>query len=167
MSTIHAQFEGFIGEPSTRYTREGTKVVSFSLCVNHVRKTPNGWEPAGEDWVRCSCFGRQADLAEANLNKGDGLRVEGNITAGAYLREGRPQASINCSVTNMAKFLRLPKKETAPEEAPANEWDDSVSPAEQLAIDAQAAEQPAEQPKPKSKKGKGKADVEEDADIPF
>lgn len=60
-------------DPEVRHTRQGDKVVSFSLATDRWKKG----DPT--DWHTIVCFGKTADFAEKYVTKGSSVAVKGAI----------------------------------------------------------------------------------------
>lgn len=70
------QFIGRLGkDPETRYLANGDAVTNFSLAVGWKTK-----EKEGVEWVRCTAFGKLADIAGQYLVKGKQCYVSGRMT---------------------------------------------------------------------------------------
>ncbi len=71
-----------------RYTQNSsTAIANYTLAVNRPYKQ-NGEQEA--DFLRCTAFGKMAELAEKYLAKGMRVAVEGRIQTGSYTnRDGQ------------------------------------------------------------------------------
>lgn len=70
------QFIGHVGrDPETRYTAAGDAVTNFSLGVGWKTKDKEGTE-----WVRCTAFGKVAEIAGEYLRKGKQCYVAGRMS---------------------------------------------------------------------------------------
>lgn len=64
-----------------RKTATGTSVVSFTLAVNRRMKTEG--QPDA-DFIRCTAWGKQAEIMSQYLSKGSQIGVDGRIQTGQY-----------------------------------------------------------------------------------
>lgn len=70
------QFIGRLGkDPETRFMPSGDAVTNFSLAVGW-----KGKEKEGTEWVRCSTYGKLAEIAGKYLEKGKQCYVSGRMT---------------------------------------------------------------------------------------
>jgi single-strand DNA-binding protein len=67
------------GDPEVRYTATGTKLVSFNVAVNQVRKGPDGERQENTEWFRCKVSGPRAEWAQ-RFGKGNRVMVMGRLT---------------------------------------------------------------------------------------
>lgn len=90
-------FTGRLGrDPETRATQSGS-VASFSIAVG--RKTKNGDETL---WLRCSAFGRNADIASQWLKKGSLVGVSGRLSVSEFQnRDGITKQSVELTVNEL------------------------------------------------------------------
>jgi len=90
---------GNIGnDPDSFFTSEGTQIASFSLAFNCSKKSTG--------WVKCSCFGRTAEIATTFLHKGARIAVQGTLDQHHWNAEdGSPRSSfqINCQQLEFIK----------------------------------------------------------------
>lgn len=70
---------GHVGaKPEVRFTqRDNTKVAEFRLAVQ--RPTGSNVQESEPDWFTCEAWGKQADVAEAYLDKGSQVAVVGSL----------------------------------------------------------------------------------------
>ncbi len=66
-------------DPELRALPSGTQVASFSIATNRVYKDKNGQKQEQTDWHNIVLFGRQAELAQQYLKKGDTVLIEGRL----------------------------------------------------------------------------------------
>lgn len=74
-------FIGRLGkDPETRFMPSGKAVANFSLAVGEKYKDKNtGQMVENTEWVRCSAFDRQAEIAAEYLKKGSLVHVKGRM----------------------------------------------------------------------------------------
>jgi single-strand DNA-binding protein len=101
------------GDPETRYTPQGTLVVSFSLAVNNRRRDAQGNQQESTNWYRISAFGRLAEtmvnLSERGfLTKGKQVFVEGPFEAREWTgQDGATRTSLDVTVREFSSFQLL------------------------------------------------------------
>ncbi|MCL2549291.1 MAG: single-stranded DNA-binding protein [Symbiobacteriaceae bacterium] len=64
-------------DPELRYTPNGAPVTRFDLAVDRRFKGPNGEKQT--DFIRISCWNKQAEFAANYLQKGSLIGVEGSL----------------------------------------------------------------------------------------
>jgi len=95
------------GDPETRYTPQGTLVVSFSLAVNNRRRDASGNQQENTNWYRVSAFGRLAEtmvnLSERGyLTKGKQVYIDGNFEAREWTgQDGTTRTSLEVTAREM------------------------------------------------------------------
>lgn len=62
-------------DPEIRQTNSGMNVANFSVAVRRNRPDKDG--SYNSDWVRCSLFGKRADVIERYFHKGNHVVVTG------------------------------------------------------------------------------------------
>lgn len=78
-------FCSFIGrlgkDPETRYLPSGEAVTNFSIaCSQSWKDKESGDKKEVTEWVRCSAFGKLAEIAGQYLKKGKQCYVSGRMT---------------------------------------------------------------------------------------
>jgi len=66
------------GDPTVRYTQDGTPVANFNLATNE-RWTRNGEKQERVDWHRVVAFGKRAEVIGEYLSKGSRVLIEGKL----------------------------------------------------------------------------------------
>ncbi|MGE5523427.1 MAG: single-stranded DNA-binding protein [Rhodospirillaceae bacterium] len=137
------QFIGRLGgDPETRYLPSGDAVVSFSLACGW-----KGKDSEGTEWVRCSAFGKLAEIIAEYCKKGQQIYVAGRMRTRKWqTKEGEDRYSTEIVADRMQ--LLGSKRDGEQSERPARQ-------------DAEPASRPAP-----AKSGGGAFD-EMDDDIPF
>lgn len=74
-----------VRDPEVRYSQNQMAVAKFTLAIN--RYTKDGSDQA--DFIRVTAFGKQGELVETYLRKGNKVAVEGRIQTGSYEKDGR------------------------------------------------------------------------------
>lgn len=84
------------------YTSNTQKAVAkFTLAVDRINE--------GADFINCTAFGKQAEIIEKFVKKGNRLAVAGRIQTGSYEKDGQKIYTTDVIVDN-AEFIE-PKKE--------------------------------------------------------
>lgn len=68
-------------DPEMRYTPSGQAVTSFSVAVNESYTNGNGERVKRTIWFRVSAWGKQAEVCNQYLKKGQQVLVDGRMTA--------------------------------------------------------------------------------------
>jgi len=68
-------------EPEMRYTPSGQAVTSFSVAVNETYTNNNGEKVKKTIWFRITTWGKQAEICNQYLKKGQQVLVEGRMNA--------------------------------------------------------------------------------------
>lgn len=91
-------------DPELRYTPNNqTAIARFTLAVD--RETRQQGQERQADFIRITCFGRQAELVNQYLGKGRQVAVNGRIQTGSYQnREGQTVYTTDV-VANRVEFL--------------------------------------------------------------
>ncbi len=80
MSVNKVILVGHLGrDPETRYTSGGQAVCNFTLATNEVFKDRAGERQKRTEWHRIVLWGKQAELAQQYLKKGNQVYIEGRI----------------------------------------------------------------------------------------
>ena len=96
-------------EPESKYTPNGTAVVTFSLATSEKQKDK---DPVTE-WHRIVAFGRLAEICGEHLRKGSEVYVEGKLRARSWEdREGSKHSTTEIVITQMQMLGEGKKKES-------------------------------------------------------
>jgi single-strand DNA-binding protein len=68
-------------DPEMRYTPSGQAVTSFSVAVNESYTSANGEKVKKTIWFRVTAWGKQAEICNQYLKKGQMVLVDGRINA--------------------------------------------------------------------------------------
>ena len=71
-------------DPEYSISSTGT-IAKYSLAVDRQVKKDG---QATADFLRCTCFGKNADFAAKYLHKGMKIAIEGNLRTGSYEKDG-------------------------------------------------------------------------------
>ena len=90
-------------EIKTFTAKDGTTgtVATFTLAVpdRNSKRDENNNYPA--DFIRCSCFGKTAEVVESYCVKGTELLVSGKLTSGSYEKENVTCFTVELSIMSM------------------------------------------------------------------
>ena len=87
MTTLRnrVQLVGNLGmNPEIVNFESGKKIAKFTLATNEVYSNGNGETKTTTQWHNVVAWGKQAEIAEKNLQKGSELAMEGKITYRQY-----------------------------------------------------------------------------------
>jgi len=92
------QFIGRLGkDPETRYSPSGEAVTNFSIAVGW-----KGKDKEGTEWVRCSTFGKLAEIAGEYLKKGKQCYVAGRMNTRKWTdKDGADRYSTEINVDRL------------------------------------------------------------------
>jgi single-strand DNA-binding protein len=99
-------------DPEMRYTPSGKPVTSFSVATSHQYTNNNGETVKETVWFRVTTWGKQAEVCNQYLKKGNKVLVEGRLTADGATggprvwtgQDGTPRASFEVTA-NTVRFL--------------------------------------------------------------
>ena len=76
-------------DPEVKYIATGQAVANFSLGVTEKWKDKaSGEMKESTEWMRCECWGKQAEIAEQYLRKGALLYIEGSMRTDSWESDG-------------------------------------------------------------------------------
>ena len=86
MNTVNrVQLTGNLGnKPEIRTFDNGNKVARFSLATSEEYTTKKGERTTDTQWHSISAWGKLAELAETELNKGSHVSIEGKLVTRNY-----------------------------------------------------------------------------------
>lgn len=114
-------FIGRLGrDPEVRYLPNGDAACNFSLAVGKKWKDKNTGETKEQTtWVRCSAFGKTAELVGQYAKKGSQMRVNGELSVRKYNdKDGAEKESTEIRVQDF-QLLGARPDGAAPAPAPA------------------------------------------------
>lgn len=131
-------------DPEVKVLESGQTVANIGLAVNRSYKKKDATEYSQEvAYVRCTLWGKQAELAEKYLKKGSPVYVEGRLVSDSWEdKDGNKRTSLNVRV-NTINFLSTKKEDS--------ETSDGVA-ADEVASDAIVDETDARPPETNEKK---------------
>ena len=110
-------------DPELRYTPSGQAVADLRLAINRRTKTPEGERKDTATFVDVTAWGRQAEVINEYLSKGQALFVEGRLSLDEWTaQDGQRRSKLRVVLENF-EFV-TPRGASrpsgpAPEDAPA------------------------------------------------
>lgn len=97
-SLNHCNFIGNLGrDPELRFTPSGDAICNFSIACGWKTKDKEGTE-----WIRCTAFGKLAEICGQYLKKGSQVYIAGRMTTRKWKnKEGVDQYSTEINVDQM------------------------------------------------------------------
>ena len=93
MQRIHVV--GRVGQdPEMRHTGKGDAVVNFSLADTERWKDKDGNQQNKTEWFRCKCFGKQAEIINMYVKKGEQLAVSGKMRTSEWEKDGERRKTV-------------------------------------------------------------------------
>jgi len=86
------------------------KVANFSLATSEKFKDKNGNKVDQTEWHNVVFWGKQAELIEQYVNKGDELYIEGSIKTETYEKDGEKRYAVKIKGSAIT-FVSRAKKE--------------------------------------------------------
>ena len=146
-------------DPETRYTADGsTAICNILMATSRRYKDSQGQLQEETEWHRVVFFGRQAEVAQTYLRKGNPVYIEGRLRTRRYTdKEGveRYYTEIICETMQL-----LGSRNSS--SAPVHQSDEAFESPRRAAPAARPASQPAQPAQPAVA-----ADSFSDDDIPF
>lgn len=107
---------GYLGrDPEIQYTNQGTAVCKLSIATTEKRKDQTGEPVERTTWFRVSVWGRQAELCNGYLHKGQQVYVEGRLRMEEYTdREGNQRQSLEVNASDVQFIGRRGEGESVP-----------------------------------------------------
>jgi len=99
-------------DPTTRYMPDGAAVTNFSVGCNWKSKDTEGCE-----WVRCSAFGKLAEICGEYLKKGSQVYVDGRLQTRKWKdKDGKDNYTTEVVLERMQMLGGKPRDEEKPAE---------------------------------------------------
>lgn len=96
------EFIGRLGQdPESKYLPDGTALVNFSIACGEKYKDKSGQKIEKTEWIRCSAFGKLAEIITQYLKKGSQVYVAGKYETKTWDKDGVKQYSTGIRVTTM------------------------------------------------------------------
>lgn len=112
---------GNVGAEPESKTFGERKVVNFPLATSRKWNDKNGEKQEKTQWHRITVWGKQADVVEKYVKKGDKLQVQGEINYSE--KDGKYYTDV---LLERFEFLNSAKKEQEPKEEPKASNDDEA-----------------------------------------
>lgn len=111
------QFMGNLGkDPESRHMPDGTAVATFSIGCNWKGKNSEGVE-----WVRCSAFGKTAEVLLEYARKGTSIYVSGRMRTRKYEKDGADHYATEIVVDRFQFLGSKRDDDKQPEKAPSKQ----------------------------------------------
>lgn len=110
-------------DPEVKYSQNQTAIAKFTIATNRYSK--DGENQA--DFIRVTAFGKQAELVESYLSKGNKVGVEGRIQTGSYEDKDGKTVYTTDVIANRVEFLEKRGSEQRSEPEGFSSFDDSDS----------------------------------------
>ena len=91
-------------DPEIRYAQgdQGTKIATFTLAVD--RKYKKEGQPTA-DFIRCTAFGKTAEIVERYCTKGKQVAITGEIQTGSYQKQDGTTVYTTDIICNQVQLL--------------------------------------------------------------
>ena len=99
-------------DPETRYTQDGMAIAKYTVAIDKPTKEH------GADFIPCTAFGKNAEVAEKYFRKGMRVAVNGALQTGSYTNKDGKKVYTWCVAVARHEFAEN-KKDRA--EAPKEE----------------------------------------------
>lgn len=99
-------------DPETRYTQDGMAIAKYTVAIDKPTKEH------GADFIPCTAFGKNAEVAEKYFRKGMRVAVNGALQTGSYTNKDGKKVYTWCVAVARHEFAE-DKKDRA--EAPKEE----------------------------------------------
>lgn len=103
-SLNNCQFIGNLGrDPESKYTAGGDAVCNFSIACSETWKDKNtGEKKESTEWVRCTVFGKLAEVCGQYLKKGSQVYVAGKMKTRKWTdKDGQERYTTEIAVSDM------------------------------------------------------------------
>jgi single-strand DNA-binding protein len=96
-------FIGRLGQdPDIKYLQSGSAVCNISIAVGDDYKDKQGQKVERTEWVKCTAFGRLAEIMGEYLRKGSKVYIEGKFTTRKWQdQQGQDRYSTEINVSDM------------------------------------------------------------------
>jgi single-strand DNA-binding protein len=96
-----AHFIGRLGQnPEIRTLQSGDKLATWSMALSESWKDKDGNKQEKTTWINCNCFGKQAEIIEKYVKKGDLLYVEAKVQVDQYEKDSVKMTATKFNVKN-------------------------------------------------------------------
>lgn len=106
-----SEFIGRLGkDPELRYSAAGDAFCNFSIACGWKNK-----EKEGTEWVKCTAFGKLAEICGKYLSKGSQVYISGRLTTRKWKnKDGVDQYSTEINVDQMQMLGAKPESDSLP-----------------------------------------------------
>lgn len=111
-------------DPENRLTASGSQVARFTLAVDRGRKDANGNKQT--DFIKISAWNKTAEFVVSYLHKGRLIAVEGSLHINSVAQADGTNRTYAEVTANSVQALDYDKTEQAPEQAPAEQIEQSA-----------------------------------------
>ena len=128
------QFIGNLGKDvDMRSTPAGLSIANFSIAVaDSYKDKQTGQQVDATEWVKCTAFGKLADICGQYLNKGSSVYVSGRMKTRKYDKDGQTHYATEIAVEEMqmlgGKSDAKPAAKSTQGVNVTDDFDDSVIP---------------------------------------
>jgi len=113
-SLNHIQLIGRLGkDPEERTTPKGTKLITFTMAVDHIWKTTAGETKKNTDWFFVEVWGKYGETLKKLLGKGRLIFLEGRLKTDRYEEKGETKYFTKVIASNVQVLDRKHAEEDA------------------------------------------------------
>lgn len=100
-------FKGRLGaDPEITFGSNGTAVARMRVVTNARRLVDGDWQDTDTSWWTVTAFGRTAEAAADQLNKGDLIVVTGKIKQRSWEKDGVKRETAEVTADEVAKVVK-------------------------------------------------------------
>lgn len=99
-------------EPRYKTFKSGAKLVELGVGIPESKKKENGEWESTMHFVDVVLWSDQAEYAQKNLKRGDGVMVLGSLQYESWEKEGKKQSKVRIKGKRV-QFIEWPSRETA------------------------------------------------------
>jgi single-strand DNA-binding protein len=111
-SLNRVQLIGRLGrDPEARYTPKGTKIVTFTVAVDHHWRNAEGESQHETDWFNIEAWGKLGEICQQYLKKGRQVYLEGRLHTSRYEQDSETKYFIKVILSSMQMLDRKPEEE--------------------------------------------------------
>jgi single-strand DNA-binding protein len=120
-------FKGRLGaDPEITFGSNGTAVARMRVVTNARRLVDGDWQDTDTSWWTVTAFGRTAEAAADQLNKGDLILVTGKIKQRSWEKDGVKRETAEVTADELAKVCKT--GQTNPATGSADPWATEAAP---------------------------------------
>jgi len=96
-------------DPDLRYAPSGDAICNFSIA--------SGWkskDKEGTEWIRCTAFGKLAEVCGQYLKKGSQVYIAGKLTTRKWQKDGVDQYTTEVKLDQMQMLGGVQSEQRAP-----------------------------------------------------